>query len=472
MLSTRRTHDTMPSSPPPDHHAEVRRLQVEVAALRAELAGEREKKSGTNAAAAGEPQPAAPSPPSSSTSSWERDHSLTRPQVERYSRQMLLPWFGVEAQERLAASRVLVVGAGGLGAPALLYLAAAGVGTLGVCDRDGVEVSNLHRQVIHTTEAAVKGMAKVDSAAEALRKLNPSISVVTHPDGLTPATAAALVRSYDVVLDATDNAPARYLLSDAAAGARVPLVSGAALGAEGQLTVYCGSADSDTPCYRCLFPVAPRPGACGRCADAGVLGPVPGVIGVLQAVEAVKLAAGVGDPLSRRMLLFDALAGSLRTVRLRGRDPACGACGEERSIDVASFDYAAFTGAPPHDAGPVAVRLVEGEDRVRAPVPGAVVLDVRPPAQWDLGRLPGSISVPYDGADPAAWAERAADAVEEVATSPSNPAVLLVCRRGNDSQRGLVALRGSGRLAGRRLVDLEGGLAGWAQGGEGDFPSY
>ena len=369
------------------------------------------------------------------------------------------------AQERLAASSVLVVGAGGLGSPALLYLAAAGVGTLGICDRDGVEVSNLHRQVIHTTRAALHNTPKVASAAASVAALNPSITVRQHPHGLTRENALALVKQYDIILDATDNAPARYLLSDAAAAARVPLVSGAALGAEGQLTVYCGPAASDTPCYRCLFPVAPKPGACGRCADAGVLGPVPGVIGVLQAVEAVKLAGGVGDPLTKRLVLFDALGGSLRTVRLRGRNSVCAACGDAPSIDPSTFDYAAFTGAPPHDAGPEAVRLLEREDRV-GEVPargGAVLLDVRPTAQWDLGRLPGSISAPFDGGDAAGWAAKAAAAVGQAGTDNDTSPVVVLCRRGNDSQRAVVALREGGLLPGRRLLDLEGGLTGWAR---------
>jgi len=471
----------MPASPP-DLQARVDVLQAEVEDLRAALA---RAWAGDGSANAPPPAPApakpAPPSPSSSSSAWERDHRLSRAQVERYSRQMLLPWFGPAAQERLAAARVLVVGAGGLGSPALLYLAAAGVGTLGLCDRDGLEVSNLHRQVIHTTAAAMAGTPKVESAAAALAALNPTITLTTHPAGLTPGNAAALVAGYDLVLDATDNAPTRYLLSDAAAGARVPLVSGAALGGEGQLTVYCGGADADTPCYRCLFPVPPRPGVCGACSDAGVLGPVPGVIGVLQAVEAVKVLAGVGESLARRLLLYDALGGNVRTVRLRARDPACPACGDTPSIEPASFDYAAFTGAPPHDAGPAGVRLLGAEDRVATPPevgPAATILDVRPPSQWALGRLPGSVSVPYDAGDPAAWAARAAAAVgaaeggEEPAASASKP-ILVVCRRGNDSQRAVVALREGGVLPpGRRLVDLAGGLTGWVGGGGGDFPRY
>lgn len=260
---------------------------------------------------------------------------------------------------------MLIVGAGGLGSPAALYLAAAGVGRLGVVDRDAVELSNIHRQVIHP-EAAV-GVHKADSAAAALRALNSSIAVEPHRGGLTPANAVALVRRYDVVVDASDNAPTRYLLSDACAAARRPLVSGAAIGGDGQLTVYCHGEDG--PCYRCLFPAAPPPAGCARCVDAGVLGPVPGVVGTLQAVEAVKLLAGVGEPLSRRLLVWDALAGRFHVVKLRPRAAGCAACGEAPTITAQSlpdYDYHAFTGQEPTDAAPPPLALLEPGGRLRA----------------------------------------------------------------------------------------------------------
>lgn len=386
-------------------------------------------------------------------------HGLTKQQAERYSRQVVLPSFGAAAQARLCRASALIVGCGGLGAPAALYLAAAGVGRLGLVDHDTVDVSNLHRQVIHTEARA--GAPKAASAAAAVAALNSSVAVEAVEAPAAPATAAALVARYDVVLDCSDNAPTRYLLSDACAAADRPLVSAAAVGTEGQLTVYCHGEDG--PCYRCLFPEPPAPGNCQRCADAGVLGPVPGVMGVLQALEAVKLLSGAGAPLSRTLLLFDALAGRFTSVRLRARSPDCAACGgggkdgadeqqqagraasdgskqpqeqqqqgEKASqprgrmtpADVAAFDYEAFTGQRPHDGAPPPLRALAPDERL-APaefaarllagggvgssgsgsdaggggsVEAPLLVDVRPAAQFEALRLPGAVSAPLDDA--------------------------------------------------------------------------
>lgn len=347
--------------------------------------------------------------PSGPSASYVSSCSLTKPQAERYSRQLLLPSFGPGAQARLCHGSVLIVGCGGLGAPVALYLAAAGVGRLGLVDHDTVEISNLHRQIIHTEARA--GTHKADSAAAAVAALNSGVKVEVHRDGLKPDNAAAMVGRYDVVIDCSDNAPTRYLLSDACAARGRPLVSAAAVGTDGQLTVYCHG--DDGPCYRCLFPEPPAPGNCARCADAGVLGPVPGVMGVLQALEAVKLLSGVGEPLSRRLMLFDGLFGRFTTVRLRARAPACVACGapdgapagaasgaggaereggggglqggsEDGAVgnggggggsgsrgrmqpdDVAAFDYAAFTGQSAHDGPPAPLCLLPPEQRLSA----------------------------------------------------------------------------------------------------------
>ncbi|GJP54944.1 hypothetical protein CLOM_g13950 [Closterium sp. NIES-68] len=242
---------------------------------------------------------------------FEAEHGMSAREVQRYSRQLMLPSFGVAAQQRLTSGSVLVVGAGGLGSPAVLYLAACGVGRIGIVDRDDVELSNLHRQIIHS-EATV-GRPKTESAAAACTRLNADITVETHSQGFTPCNAVKLVSSYDVVVDASDNVSTRYLISDAAVAAGKPLVSGAALGTEGQITVY--HATPTAPCYRCLFPTPPPSSACQRCSDSGVLGVVPGVIGALQAVEVVKLLTRVGEPLSARMLVYDALAASFLSVR-------------------------------------------------------------------------------------------------------------------------------------------------------------
>ena len=239
----------------------------------------------------------------------------------RYARQMALPEVGPAGQARLADARVLVVGAGGLGSPALLYLAAAGVGTVGVVDHDTVELSNLHRQVVHAHDRL--GRHKTESAAEALRALNPEVNVVEHTALLTEYNVSGLISGYDVVIDGSDTFATRYALNDAAAAAGVSLVHASVYRFEGQLTVFAPPAG---PCYRCLYPAPPADEAALACAVTGVLGVVPGVMGMLQATEALKLLLGVGEPLIGRLLTWDALAGTFDEIRLR-RDPACPTCG-------------------------------------------------------------------------------------------------------------------------------------------------
>uniref|UniRef100_M1C0J9 Molybdenum cofactor synthesis 3 n=1 Tax=Solanum tuberosum TaxID=4113 RepID=M1C0J9_SOLTU len=236
-------------------------------------------------------------------------NGLSPDMIYRYSRHLLLPSFGVQGQANLLKSSVLVIGAGGLGSPALLYLAACGVGRIGIVDHDVVELNNLQRQIIHT-EAYI-GKSKVESAAATCRSINSSTQIVEHREAFRTSNALEIVSKYDVVVDATDNAPSRYMINDCCVVLGKPLVSGAALGLEGQLTVYNYNGG---PCYRCLFPTPPPTNACQRCADSGVLGVVPGVIGCLQALEAIKVASLVGEPLSGRMLLLDALSGRFRNV--------------------------------------------------------------------------------------------------------------------------------------------------------------
>jgi adenylyltransferase/sulfurtransferase len=255
-------------------------------------------------------------------------HGLTKHQVSRYSRQIVLPSFGVSAQSRLCSGSVLIVGAGGLGSPVALYLAAAGVGRIGLVDRDNVDLSNIHRQILHT-EANV-GVHKVDSAACAILALNSSVAIDKHKDGFTPLNAVHLVRQYDVVVDASDNPSTRYLINDACVIAQKPLVSGAALGTDGQITVYC--AGGECPCYRCLFPTAPPPQNCARCVDAGVLGVLPGIIGTIQALETIKLLSKVGEPMARKLLVVDGLSARYHSVLLRPRSPHCVACGDKPQI--------------------------------------------------------------------------------------------------------------------------------------------
>lgn len=248
--------------------------------------------------------------------------SLTEEEIHRYSRQIILPEVGGIGQERLQRSRVLVVGAGGLGSPAALYLAAAGVGTLGLCDADRVDLTNLQRQILHGTPDV--GRPKVESGADALRRLNPGVRVVEHPSRLVAANALDVIRGYDVVVDGTDTFRSKFLVNDACVAAGVPYVYAGILRFEGQiLTVVPGRG----PCYRCFFREPPPPGSVPTCAQAGILGAVAGVMGSLQALEVLKLLLGVGEPLVGRLVVFDGEALTFREVRVR-RDPQCPACGD------------------------------------------------------------------------------------------------------------------------------------------------
>jgi molybdopterin/thiamine biosynthesis adenylyltransferase/rhodanese-related sulfurtransferase len=270
--------------------------------------------------------------------------ALTKEQRERYSRHLLIPEVGVEGQQKLLDAKVLLLGAGGLGSPAALYLAAAGVGTLGIVDNDEVDLSNLQRQVIHDTERI--GVPKVDSAEQTIQALNPDVEVVKYPVRLDASNIMEILPGYDVVVDGLDNFPTRYLLNDASVRLQIPVVSAAILGFEGQLSVF---KPYDGPCYRCLFPEPPPAELAPSCGANGVLGVLPGTMGLLQATEVVKLIIGEGDPLIGRLLLYDALAASFQTVRVH-RDPDCPICARDpESItndELGVFpDYEAFCAA-------------------------------------------------------------------------------------------------------------------------------
>ncbi len=257
---------------------------------------------------------------------WEAPTVLSQGQKQRYSRHLLIPEVGGEGQARLLGSKVLVIGAGGLGSPALLYLAAAGVGTLGIVDFDTVDLSNLQRQVVHTTDRV--GRRKTESAAEAIRALDPDVEVVTHEEMLTADNVVRLITGYDVIIDGTDTFETRYTLNDAAVRARIPVVHASVFRFEGQLTVF---KPFEGPCYRCLYPTPPPPELAPGCSVAGVLGVVPGVMGLLQATEALKLLLDIGESMAGRLLIYDALDGTFQELQLR-RDPACPACGD--AVDV------------------------------------------------------------------------------------------------------------------------------------------
>lgn len=254
--------------------------------------------------------------------SWTAPVVMSREQKVRYSRHLLIPEVGAEGQAKLLGSKALLIGAGGLGSPAMMYLAAAGVGTLGVVDFDVVDLSNLQRQIIHTTDRI--GRKKTESAAETIRGINPDITVVPHEEMLTDANVDRLIAGYDVILDGTDTFETRYTLNDAAVRARIPVVHASVFRFEGQLTVFT---PYEGPCYRCLYPTPPPPELAPGCSVAGVLGVVPGVMGLLQATEAIKMLLGIGDSLSGRLLIYDALDASFAELQLR-RDPHCPACGD------------------------------------------------------------------------------------------------------------------------------------------------
>ncbi|KAJ1392484.1 Ubiquitin-activating enzyme [Sesbania bispinosa] len=392
--------------------------------------------------------------------------------IHRYSRHLVLPSFGVQGQANLLKSSILVVGAGGLGAPALLYFAASGVGRLGIVDHDKVELNNMHRQIIHT-EAFI-GQPKVKSAAAACRSVNSSIQIVEHEEALRTSNALEILSKYDVIVDATDNAPTRYMISDCCVVLGKPLVSGAALGLEGQLTVYNYNGG---PCYRCLFPTPPPRTACQSCADGGVLGVVPGIIGCLEALEAIKIAASVGEPLSGRMLLFDALSGRIRVVKIRGRSMQCEACGENAKFTqqyFREFDYEKFTQTP-LCVPPLKLNLLPSESRISSKEYSEVILnkephvlvDVRPAHHFKIVSLPNSLNIPLSTLE--ARLPEISSALKKEEEERGSAQLYVVCRRGNDSQRAVQCLEKMGFTSAK---DIVGGLESWAHNVDPNFPTY
>lgn len=404
---------------------------------------------------------------------------LSADAIYRYSRHLILPSFGVEAQARLLKSSVLVIGAGGLGSPALLYLAACGVGCVGIVDHDVVELNNLHRQIIHT-EAYI-GRSKVESAATACRAINSSVRIVEHKEAFRTSNALEIMREYDIVVDATDNVPSRYMISDCCVVLGKPLISGAALGLEGQLTVYNYNGG---PCYRCLFPTPPPTTACQRCSDSGVLGVVPGIIGCLQALEAIKVVSAVGEPLSGRMLLFDALSARIRVVKIRGRSSQCDACGKNSTLtedQFRIFDYEKFTQSP-LSTSPLKLHLLPSEARITSKeynernLKGEphILVDVRPAHHYKIISLPKSLNIPFASLEGRLSEITAAYASEEICTTATSedsqvPSLYVICRRGNDSQRAVEYLHKKGFAFAK---DIIGGLESWSQDVDPKFPIY
>ncbi|KAI8924450.1 hypothetical protein BC831DRAFT_513356 [Entophlyctis helioformis] len=387
-------------------------------------------------------------------------HGLSQAQVERYSRQLLLRDIGVAGQERLCNAKVLVVGAGGIGSPVILYLAAAGIGHLGIVDYDSVEASNLQRQVVHT-EARV-GTLKADSAAQAVAELSSLVKCTTFNTLIDRTNVLDIVReqvppSFDIIVDATDNVATRYLLNDASVLLNKTLVSGSALRMDGQLTVYNHQGG---PCYRCIFPVPPPPETVTNCSEGGVLG--VGIIGCIQALEVIKLVAGIPTSYSQKLLLFDAVAGSFRSVKLRGKSPNCAVCGDNPTI-TEPIDYVQFCGSAPDDKTPD-VHLLEPHERVSVQAyrdvadSGAphVLVDVRDQMQFEICALPNSLHVPFDKLQ-----ERLPEIVQH--------RIFVVCRRGNDSQMAVRTLKAGGIES---AFDIIGGLEEWSRTIDPTFPNY
>jgi adenylyltransferase/sulfurtransferase len=371
--------------------------------------------------------------------------NLTPAQLERYKRHLALDGVGPAGQQKLLASRVLLIGAGGLGSPAALYLAAAGVGTLGLVDFDRVDASNLQRQVLYGTPDV--GRPKLEAAAQRLHALNPDVRVVPHAEKLEARNAKDVLAGYDVVIDGTDTFPSRYLANDVAVWLGIPLVYGSIMRFEGQVSVF--DAKAGGPCYRCLFPEPPPPELAPNCAEAGVLGVLPGVVGTLQATEAIKLLLGVGEPLRGRLVVYDALALEFHEFRIP-RDPACAVCGDAPTI-TEPIDYETFCRGR-SEAVPSAVAEIDARTlaaRLRGAEP-PLLIDVREPWEAEIASIPGARLIPL-GELP--------DRLGELESFRAQP-IVVHCRTGGRSRRACELLLAKGFAS---VENLAGGTEGWSR---------
>jgi adenylyltransferase/sulfurtransferase len=380
---------------------------------------------------------------------------LSNDEIARYSRHLILPEVGIEGQRKLKHARVLLVGTGGLGAPLGMYLAAAGIGHLGLVDFDNVDASNLQRQIIHGSKDI--GRPKIASARDRLLDLNPHVEITAYETRLTSANAFAIMRGYDIIADGTDNFPTRYLVNDACVLLGKPNVYGSIFRFEGQASVFAAKGHA---CYRCLYPEPPPPGLVPSCAEGGVLGVLPGIIGCIQANEVIKLALGGGQPLHDRLVLFDAWKLRFRELKVR-RDPACPVCGDQPSIR-SLIDYEQFCGL--RDAGAAApsgaleeISAVELKRRIDAGADVRIV-DVREPHEFAIARLPNVTLIPL-----AQVAGRAGE------LDPAHETVVM-CKGGMRSAKAIAALRAAGYAG--RLVNLAGGITAWSRDVDPSVPRY
>src|SRR5208337_669675 len=372
--------------------------------------------------------------------------ALTQQQVQRYSRHLIMPEVAMEGQQKLRHARVLVVGAGGLGSPVLSYLAAAGVGLLGIVDFDTVDFTNLQRQIIYSTNDV--GRSKLQAAMDRIHAMNPDVQVELHETRLTSENALSILEKYDVVVDGTDNYPTRYLVNDACVMLGIPNVHGSIFRFDGQASVFC---QEDGPCYRCVYPEPPPPGLVPSCAEGGVLGVLPGIIGTIQATEAVKLILGNGTSLAGRLLVLDAMKMHFRELKLR-KDPACPVCGEHPTI-TKLIDYEQFCGIrgeemEQKDLGrewEISPRALD--ERLRAG-DDLVILDVRNPEEAQISRIRGSILIPLG------------ELPERVAELNTADQIVVHCKMGGRSSKAVEFLRSVGF---RKVKNLVGGINAWAE---------
>jgi adenylyltransferase/sulfurtransferase len=387
--------------------------------------------------------------------------TLSNAEIARYSRHLIMPEVGVEGQRRLKAARVLMIGTGGLGAPTGMYLAAAGVGTLGVVDFDVVDASNLQRQIVHGTKDV--GRPKIESARDRLGDINPHVKIEAYETRLTSENALELFREYDMVVDGTDNFPTRYLVNDACVLTGKPNVYGSIFRFEGQASVFWAARGA---CYRCLYPEPPPPGLVPSCAEGGVLGVLPGIIGAIQANEAIKLILGGGEPLVNRLLLFDAWKLRFRELKLR-KDPECPVCGENPTVKEL-IDYEQFCGLRPRAEAVQTNATTEGgrmEEITATELKQRIdrgddlqIIDVREPNEYDIARIPGTTLIPLG------------QVTQRMGEIDEGRETVVHCKGGVRSARAIEALTRSGFKG--KLVNLKGGITAWSDDVDPSVPKY
>jgi molybdopterin/thiamine biosynthesis adenylyltransferase/rhodanese-related sulfurtransferase len=382
---------------------------------------------------------------------------LTPDERLRYARHLAIPEFGEQAQKRLKAARVLCVGAGGLGSPISLYLAAAGIGTLGLVDPDRVELSNLQRQILFSSQD--QGRPKLEAAANRLLGLHPTLTLNLYPEPFTAANAMRIATGYDLIIDGTDNFPTRYLSNDVAVWLGIPNVYGSILRFDGQVAVFAPHLGG--PCYRCMSPVPPKPGLVPSCAEGGVLGVLPGMIGTMQALEAIKLLTGIGSPLLGKLLHVDTLSMRFRTFNLR-RDPECPVCGTTPTI-TEPIDYEGFCGMPsfsPNTMNPppqVPTITVQDLDHLRKTGTGHFLLDVREPDEFESARIAGSTLIPL------------ASLPLRTSEIPKDKQIVVHCKLGGRSAKAVAFLLENGFT---NVWNVAGGITAWSEQIDPSIPKY